>query len=155
VSSVQISGKVLFSDHQIARCPDHPIHGAPTRPFSTFCCKQSAFLKSTPGSPLRLPWATLGPPKGHPIPRPSRQRVATDSCRTKYLNTNTKRPLFWASSQQPGASSFICQRPPSKGTLPPEVNIELYHLFACMSSRQALLLWSILTSVKLQATLPW
>ena len=49
----------------------------PPPPFFTFLLQTKHFLNSTLGPPLHGPWATLGPPKGHPIPIPipSRQRV--------------------------------------------------------------------------------
>jgi hypothetical protein len=38
-----------------------------------------------------------------------------------------------ARSQQLGASSFLCQRSPSRAHFHPKGNVELYHLFAIMS----------------------
>src|SRR5882672_10904121 len=43
---------------------------------------------------------------------------------------------FLANRQQLGASSFCCQRSPTKAHFFPMVNARLYHLFALMSSKK-------------------
>ena len=63
------------------RSPPH----TPTRPFFSFCCKQSTFVESTLGSLLRHAWVALGPRLGHPR--------ATQSQTQSHFRQRVARPL--------------------------------------------------------------
>ncbi len=110
----------------------------PTRHFQIFVANKSAYSNR----PLGLPCATLGWPlrgpwvaQGWPKPNPSRQRVATDA-RPKYTNTKYQLPVLLASSQQLGASRFSFQRPFNTPLFRSGANLQLYHLFAFLSTKK-------------------
>jgi hypothetical protein len=127
----------------ITRCPDHQISIAPPSPFSTFVTNKGTYADRrlglpcvTLGWPLRGPWVAQGPSKPNPKPNPSRQRVAT--ALAVQIPSN-KYPPFLARSQRLVASSFLLSKTAHPGTPHPMVNVELYHLFAFLSSVKLLL----------------